>query len=340
MRAQNVVIFMLLAGLLGMIGAHAQEYVTVKKDGIGDYTTIQSALDDLGRPYNEIVVFPGLYQENLLISSDVTLRAYEGPYLTGIDGSQHTNGRMDAITINPELTDVKIIGLYITNGTIGVNVKTGAQVLIANCVIANMTSHGLLLCWTASGTVTKADVYNNVIMSNTGAGIFLTDENLGGFGVDLGYYTIMNNIIVQNLGSGITSREADTAYSVRVTIDYNNVNGNTPANYSNGVGSSVEVKPGSHEQHESPLFIADAPSGIGADIRLQEDSLCKHTGNESNAFNNPDGTRNDIGAYGGPYCATFFESPSDGPMVRGVSVVPASVPQGETFSIQATVAVR
>jgi len=341
MRVQAAVIFILLAGLLGMSAAHGQEYVTVKKDGSGDYASIQAALDDLGRPYNEIVVFPGLYQENLLISSDVTLRAYEGPYLTGIDGSLHTGGRQDAVVVNQDLSDVKLIGLYITNGNFGVNVKTGAKILVANCVIANMTSHGVYLDWISSGNITRADIYNNIIMSNTGAGIYFMDDLTGRSGsTDAGYYTIMNNIIVQNLGSGMSSRESSIYYVDRVVVDYNNVNGNTPANYSNGIGSSSSVKPGAHEQHENPLFIADAPSGIGADVRLQEDSLCKHKGNESNAFNNPDGTRNDMGAFGGPYCATFFESPADGPIVRNVHIVPGSVPQGETFSIQATVAVR
>ena len=55
---------------------------------------------------------------------------------------------------------------------------------------------------------------------------------------------------------------------------------------------------------------------------------------------NPDGTRNDMGVYGGPDCATFYESPTDGPIVRNVTVEPGPVTQGDPFTVQATVAVR
>jgi len=47
-----------------------------------DYSNIQDALDDPNRSSSEIVVYPGVYRENIIIGGDVVLRAAEGPYLT------------------------------------------------------------------------------------------------------------------------------------------------------------------------------------------------------------------------------------------------------------------
>jgi hypothetical protein len=54
----------------------------------------------------------------------------------------------------------------------------------------------------------------------------------------------------------------------------------------------------------------------------------------------PDGTTNDVGAYGGPGAATFFDHPTDGPMVRELTVTPGSVPQGTPLTIRAVGSVR
>jgi hypothetical protein len=55
---------------------------------------------------------------------------------------------------------------------------------------------------------------------------------------------------------------------------------------------------------------------------------------------NADGTRNDIGAYGGPGAATFYTNPNDGPIIRSVSIDPGVVPRGSPFTIRAKGAVR
>ena len=37
------------------------------------------------------------------------------------------------------------------------------------------------------------------------------------------------------------------------------------------------------------------------DFNLQNGSPCINTGNPSSSYNDPDGSRSDMGAYGGPY---------------------------------------
>ena len=46
----------------------------------------------------------------------------------------------------------------------------------------------------------------------------------------------------------------------------------------------------------SPLFV-DPNCG---DYRLQNESLCRHSADPEPIYNNPDGSRNTMGAYGGP----------------------------------------
>jgi len=246
------------------------------------------------------------------------------------------------VTINPQVGNVRIIGFYITNGNKGVEVKVSSHIHIANCVIGNSVGDGLYVNsdYTAS-VVTQVEIYNNVFYRNGASGIsFQGCTSLNG--VDFCYANIMNNIFLQNHTYGIwgaTSYYTHVGFANRVTINFNDMYGNSTASYGGHIGSGQSVVPDPNETPNAPQFVGEDTS-LGIDMRLQSGSPCRHAGSESTAFNNPDGTRNDQGAYGGPYCATFFESVTDGPFVRQLSIVPGSVPQGSTFSISATAAVR
>lgn len=54
----------------------------------------------------------------------------------------------------------------------------------------------------------------------------------------------------------------------------------------------------------------------------------------------PDGTRNNMGAWGGPGAALFWDNPAGGPVITNLVVTPSSVPQGGTISIEATAEIR
>lgn len=323
--------------------AAGQEYVTVKKDGTGDYTGIQEALDDLFRAYDEIVVYPGVYQENIVIGGDVTLRAYDGPYLTCIDGTTHTADREDTVVVNIGL-EVSIVGFYITGGRYGIKVNTSTHALIANCVVHNNDDHGILLDWEYDTDLTMVELYNNVLVGNAGAGVYL-DNGQHSNHATVFHCWVKNNIITQNQAYGIAMRcgiewtGGTTYHCERLVIAYNNTYANVPDNYGPGIGEGECVEPGPGEIHEIPGFVGEA-NGCGLDVRLQSTSECRDAGSESHAFDDPDGTRNDMGAYGGPYSESFFESFSDGPIVRDIAIVPGSIPQGETFTVQSTAAVR
>ena len=334
LRGGLVVVILFLAST-----AIAQDWVTVKQDGTGNYTTIQAALDDPSRFYNEIVVYPGVYQENLLIAGGVTLRGYYGPLLTAIDGQKAVGGRQNTVKVNAGVSDVEIIGLYITGGSQGIYISTSTDILIANCVIHANTNAGVLLYNEKSSEIGMLNLRNNVLMSNA-YGLYFSDDQ--DYYCYLSYANVFNNVFFGNSAYAIAADHSSAQNVERVVIDYNCYNGNVSGDYGTGLTSSKgTIVPGSHEVFQSPLFLGTA-TGPGYDVRLRTNpaSPCIDEGSPSVSAADPDGTRNDIGAYGGPYAASFYESPNDGPIVRNVTITPGSVAQGETFTVQATVAVR
>jgi len=319
-----------------LAGGVASGQVTVKKDGTGDYTGIQQAIDDINRTAQEIVVYPGVYSENILIAGDVHLRAQYGPLLTAIDGSSHQGGRQDTIDINSGLTNVQIMGFYITGGQNGITINTSTSALIANCTLHANDIYGVYV-HSANGTdVVELRLFNNVLLENQ-SGLFFADDTGA---IYLGPSDIRNNVFMSNRDWGITFDNGSVGNPQNLTLGYNcffnNVSGavDTRVNYSYGTGvGGIQL---------NPLFLNQSP-GPGKDVRLRrspEMSPCVNTGHPATTSNDPDGTRNDIGAFGGPYCASFYESPPDGPIVRNLTVTPATVPAGTVFTVQATVAVR
>ncbi len=120
---------------------------------------------------------------------------------------------------------------------------------------------------------TNSLIHNNTIHNNT-RGVTL----LNGSGID-----VRNNIIVKNTNEGLSP--------VTATYDYNDV-------WSNGSANN----PGPNGISADPLFVA-LPDNTCA---LQELSPCIDAGDPDPQYNDPDGTRNDIGAlyynqaYSGP----------------------------------------
>jgi len=113
------------------------------------------------------------------------------------------------------------------------------------------------------------------------------------------------------------------------TISYNNVYSNTSANYSG-------VNAGTGDISQNPLFI-DSSNG---NFALQSTSPSIDTGRPGSADADPDGTRNDMGAYGGPDAASFWPYPAGAPIITNLTATPTSVPKGGTITINATGEIR
>lgn len=207
---------------------------------------------------------------------------------------------IDGIQVEADRT-TKIANLTITAGDEGIEVIANDTVLIENCVIVGCGDHGVGNRYDNS-TIT---LINNTIAYNNGSGISSGNNS---------YISVHGNIIVYNGEYGIVSADNNS---------YNDVYGNN-VNY---LGCSS----GTGDISLPPTFI-DQYAG---NFALQSTSNCIDSGIPGEPYNDPDGTRNDMGAYSGPNSAAFWPYVPDGPVVTEIQVTPASVPRGGTITIQA-----
>lgn len=320
--------------------------VVVAQDGSGKYTCIQAAINDFGS--TEIIVMPGIYKENILITKDLVIRAYDGPQTTVIDGSRHmrwTQGcgsqsvaQDDVIQINPSM-NVTIEGLCVTNGRSGIYIQDDDRVTLRNCVFWANSSHGVSIKhgWPYDHKP-RLLVYNCISVANAGSGVYIGVGASPNSLLDwCPVFTMMNSIVVGNQGYGITLSECDNVWEPQnVFLDYDCYSANISGNYGCKIGPSQPISEGKNSFTLSPNFV----NGNAGDFRLRSDSPCVNHGSPGNGFMDPDGTTNDVGAYGGPGAATFFDNPTDGPMVRDLTISPGSVPQGSLLTIRAVGSVR
>ncbi len=125
-------------------------------------------------------------------------------------------------------------------------------------------------------------VVNNVVADPPNSGCVVGGTRVGLYLVNPGNIYIANNILVSSV----------TAYGIRarlspnpgVVVEYNDTYGTSYLNVSGGTGALSA----------NPLFVS------GSDFHLQSGSLCVNAGNPAAAYNDANGTRNDMGRYGGP----------------------------------------
>ncbi len=127
-------------------------------------------------------------------------------------------------------------------------------------------------------------------------------------------HTIMNNIIASN-HTGIFYY----AFLNEGRILYNDVWNNAYRNYhDNATGTVFVPQPGTGEISANPLFVNLLF------YRLTDESPCKDTGNPDFFYNDPDGSRNDMGAYGGPGASGRGEHSGSGFIFTSVGNIPTS----------------
>ncbi|OGW46687.1 MAG: hypothetical protein A2Y66_06645 [Nitrospirae bacterium RBG_13_41_22] len=177
---------------------------------------------------------------------------------------------------NPDVNNNLITENIATDwgGGIGIG-DVGQSGKIRNNLVSNNqalgSGGGIVVYYTAT-----PEIINNTIFNNPG----------GGIRVDEAVPDIMNNIIASHKDSyGIS------AVTTMFTPFYNDV-------WDSLVGHNYEgVSPGTGSISADPQFI----NSSGDDFHLQIGSLCINSGNPNISYNDVDGTRNDMGMYGGPY---------------------------------------
>lgn len=221
-------------------------------------------------------------------------------------------------TAGPELTAIKgsgngisigsnrivtIRGFTISGGTNGVYLTSSATLTLQNNIIVGTAGHGVYC--SENSTNFNCILVNNTILTSGSDGVFTNDY----YGTST--ITLFNNVV---------------ADSINLNSNYENCSFNTVAIILNTTCS--------YTQTADPLFVN------GSSCAVQVGSPTIDTGSSSPVDNDPDGTRNNQGACGGPFAVAFWPYPMGGPVITNLTVTPASVPQGGTVTIQATGEVR
>ncbi|MCP4137085.1 MAG: hypothetical protein GY754_39315 [bacterium] len=300
--------------LFNAIGMAATIYVD--QSGGGDYKTVQEGIDaaDGSAEVNDIVkVAPGVYEEEVVIDKKVSLIG-SGPNFTIIDTSRYTDAPKNAITVEVSNVPVVISGFTITSGVRGIDLAKELIICtIKNCVIVNCADG--IYCKSQN---LNATILNNTIVSNDGTALNLS-YNTNSVG------NIKGNILAFNGGYGIKAHGWATWI-----IDYNNV-------YQNSEGNYYGCEAGLYDIEKKPEFV-DRDTGNYA--LKSGDSPCIDNGIEAPSYNDPDGTRNDMGAYAGPDSVSFWPYITGGPVITELTVTPASLPEGSKITIRAKGRVR
>ena len=252
----------------------------------------------------DVIILPdGIYYETIIINGkDITIESENGVENCILDGSC------------PFVGDV---GIYIS----GENNSS----VISGLTIRNYKQHGICCATNTSPTIS-----NNIINNNGGgnvspqSGIYITgcyyipsspiiSNNLiinnFQFGIcEFSSSLIINNTITKTDGSGIGRNGWSNTNTLNPTIINNIIYDNTDysiyyyhdtdisvtyCNLTDGIVGIDSLGVGCI--NSDPLFV----DPLNGDYNLQPGSPCINTGNPDPQYNDPDGTRNDMGAYGG-----------------------------------------
>jgi parallel beta-helix repeat protein len=262
-----------------------------------DYPTIQQGID-AANGGDIVVVAPGTYYEEITLKADVIVRG-AGQGLSIIHGGGNS-GDVVFASGNDIDNDTKFMGFTVTGAISGGAMPGGAGIFCNSGAKPDISNNRLevndfgIVTWNQS----NAYIHNNVVVYQTFDGIVISANptvinntvvgNRIGINDGGGYGpTVMNNIVTASTLYGIY------ALGTPPVLTYNDV-WNNATNYQN-------CSPGIGSISADPVFL-NPPD----DYHLQPGSPCIDTGNPAAQYNDPDGTRNDMGAYGGPDAAADF----------------------------------
>ncbi len=300
------------------------DYVVDDNDWGADFDNIHDAIT-AAQDGDRIYVCPGTYEGQLDIWDDVELLSLGGACDTIIESPAGTNGTVVDIHSSAIIEGFTITGSQFTGQCFyGGGVHIGGQYgetriypeLRHNRIVDNVACKvaGIYVGGMESNngeyTNVTVTIENNIIADN-----YSEVMNAGAIAINSTRSTstaIDNNVIAYNesfQGSGGIEIHNGDAHGTRVrgNILYNNVGSagiavislDDPfetliAGFNDLYGNSLEWYDGFFDIYDDPDFDNEQT------YALDNNSPCIDAGFWSSSYNDPDGTRNDIGAYGGP----------------------------------------
>jgi len=233
-----------------------------------DFPTIQEGID-AGIDRDTVWVAPGVYTESIMINKrHLVVRSEQGPLQTIITNSEAS----DLVVFDQQADSLTVLeGFTLKGGRMGIWCRNACPTIVRNVLVGQG-----ILNWAAlslggktfgSAGTSPAHITNNTIVGSSNGGLCNRSAVPP---------VIQNNIIASNRGYGMAIVDGYACI-----LGYNDVWGN-PTNYrdvtNTGVGSI------SADPLLDSLFV------------LGPGSPCINAGDPRSIFNDPDGTRNDIGA--------------------------------------------
>lgn len=292
--------------------------------------SIQAAIDaaDIG---DTVQVDPGTYTENLRLRSGVnvegsgyattTLRGFGGilGFIVSTDvvtATGVTDSRFEGFKIIRAGRGMDNSGVVINGGSLllnnnwitghkdGVRINGGSPIIRNNIIDRNGDPSDSALNYGVLSLSATPLIANNLIASNNGAGIYL------GWAASAGTQ-IINNTVDHNTDNGIWCYNGANAI-IKNNIFSHNSTGISATHGSLPVISFNDVWNNSYRNYDSQSggVANPGPGDISADPRfdllstppyhLALGSPCINAGDPNVFFNDRDGSRNDMGCFGGP----------------------------------------
>ncbi|MHC4643018.1 MAG: right-handed parallel beta-helix repeat-containing protein, partial [Planctomycetota bacterium] len=222
---------------------------------------------------------------------------------------------MGSSSDNPTFIQCKFIGNLAGVG--GAMESQRGEPSLTNCVlsgnVATSLGGGLLNMGTSDATMTNCTLSGNSA-GGTGGGVYCSYATAS--------VTVLNCILWSNSDSGGSDESAQIHIGSGppvVVVDYSCIEG-----LSGGLGGTGNIG-------DDPWFVdADgADDVVGTeddDVHLLEGSPCIDTGHPGLIYQDVDGSRNDMGAYGGPFGEVYepFPHPGFGFIITNIGNIPTS----------------